>query len=211
MRPIPEHMKHLLVDEHHGYPVPYVAEWSSEQDMILPPPEHPFFGAICTTKGGPGQGTPILGAMHPGRQRECMQFRRCQVCHTDLDGDMWMAGGAKLKWFTEPPCCLDCMRFAVQVCPGLVRGSRHRIPGHRLRVRRVKNYAIAQSRVGVIPRHDINVVSISEQFGGISGASSFRVPIDWYAVGKPSMLYFFMGSPIAPEEFIVEDFLRKFS
>jgi hypothetical protein len=214
MRAIPDSMKDLPT--YHGLPIPYVAEWSSETEFVVPPPVDLDYGMVAVTKGMYGYGEPLLGAMQPQRQRECMTERICQVCHTKLGNVVFMAGGNRLEWFTEPPCCLPCMRFAVQVCPGLVRGSRHRVPSHRLRIRELSTYALAQARVGIPPTFDVRVEILMSNLGGITPpdmpqVKSFRVPIDWTDPIHSSMLYFFMGSPINPKTYTVEEFLAEYA
>src|SRR5689334_17701532 len=104
--PIPKRMNRLP-RERRGFPVPHVAEWTSEAGVILPPPIHPRFGAMVVTTGRQGEGEPTLGQMSPMRQRRAMLETRCQVCDRDLRSSKFrfMAGGPTLRWFTEPFVC----------------------------------------------------------------------------------------------------------
>lgn len=111
--------------------VPYVVHWSDENEWYV---------AKCPAAGnepalfcrGKQTGTPMLGKMNEARQRECMGLRRCQVCRVDLTGTpgYTILDNATTKLpdhilpvpvIFEPPACPQCMRFALENCPGIAR------------------------------------------------------------------------------------------
>lgn len=140
MSVVPRHLEHLHTWR--GLPVPTVALWSSE----LPDsawlwrwdPNVDREGLF--TPGAPGAGDAILGRMHPGRQRRSAIAVRCQVCDAQLEPgvDAWVvvSQASTLRQVTidgrdgtatvviEPWVCPLCLRFALAVCPGLLRRQR---------------------------------------------------------------------------------------
>jgi hypothetical protein len=213
---IPNSMRLLPVSKR-GYPVPYVAEWSGEDNLILPPPVHHVFGMVVDTDGKQGDGYPLLGQMQPARQRECMVQNLCQVCHRDLrNKTRFMAGGfTDPMWFTEPPTCLQCMVFAVQVCPGLVAGvQNHNAP---LLVRVVKKGSemeYQQERVGIM-NPELVKAGVLVPLGRVNGTftkrtgDSFLAPYG-YRDGI-SACYFVRGRPKTYEAMLVSVFLSRFT
>lgn len=137
MIPVPDHLAHLPT--WHGLPIPNIAAWEGDypetagwtwrhdphvQRMAWFPPDDTQ-----------GVGKPVLGRMHPGRQRRSAMTLRCQVCDTQLEtGQGWLviAPNATLQTVTvegregkalvvhEPWLCPLCVRYSIQVCPGLV-------------------------------------------------------------------------------------------
>lgn len=81
------------------------------------------------SSGAHGEGRPVLGKLHEGRQRECMLRRLCQVCRTPIPhGGIAMGAhswstmrGKRVPLYTEPPACLACAALALAHCPGLRR------------------------------------------------------------------------------------------
>lgn len=122
-----------------GLPVPYVAQWSGEEEMCIridryADNQRAVFPRLPDQRG---RGKPVFGVMEPSRQREVVATMRCQVCHKPLPGitnvlsplsqPLWLADmlrepltfrGHKLS--LEPWVCDDCMVYALQVCPALV-------------------------------------------------------------------------------------------
>lgn len=121
----------LLPTTRTGLPVPYVARWSSEQEETLAPEPRAEGLLALFSKGGIGQGEPVLGEMDTARQRECMYDLRCQVCHRQLSMQhaylaSWRSqevrigiGGPRLPLIMEPWACFPCLSFALRACPGI--------------------------------------------------------------------------------------------
>ena len=130
-----------------GYPVPYVAAWTSEARHTVRPLARWNRPALFAL-GRPGEGDAVLGEMDMARQRECVALGRCQVCRTWLSraGARWLAelyeptdDGPLIR---EPWACPSCLAYALRVCPGLV-GIAHRRPaGAPLRVLRVTAWTV---------------------------------------------------------------------
>ena len=126
--PMPQQIEALKRDRR-GFPIPYVAEWSGEApgDIVLWAAPFPEGIPVMMNARGSwhGKGTPILGHMNPERQRECMLGPRCQICRRELPDPPWNLIGGQIHttlgewWFSEPPVCDSCARYAVQVCPRL--------------------------------------------------------------------------------------------
>ncbi|GAA2718531.1 MULTISPECIES: hypothetical protein [Streptomyces] len=128
-------------------PVPYITAWSAEQPIraaIIANPRKPgiaylhetphdrdTFGVLWGTYGiGRGKGRPLLGTVHPQRQRRAMGSLLCQVCAGPADrieqGVLWLLDGDVPEREGEitphPPVCLHCALLAVRFCPELRRG-----------------------------------------------------------------------------------------
>lgn len=123
--PMPPQIARLERDRR-GYPIPYIAQ---RYPLLVPPPVDPVLGMVaCEDTSGPCQ--PLLGFMSEERQRRCFLKFRCQVCERSVArGARWLAGGVAdmplaTFAFREPYVCGSCLRYAVQVCPGLVTGAR---------------------------------------------------------------------------------------
>lgn len=126
---------------HRARPVPHVAAWSSEGQIVLRhDPLIPNGGAVAVfSRGRQGRGRPVFGAMAPDRQRHAVLLGRCQVCDSDLDGVGWLplfddvstivqiprtpyATPTPTVVYTEPLACEWCALWAATGCPG-VRAS----------------------------------------------------------------------------------------
>lgn len=137
--PTPPSMDDL--PRYRGRPVPHVAAWSSEGQIVLRhDPIIPGGGAVAVfSRGRQGRGRPVFGAMAPDRQRRAVLLARCQVCDGDLDGVGWLplfddvssivqvprtphAKPTPTVVYTEPLACQWCALWAATGCPG-VRAS----------------------------------------------------------------------------------------
>lgn len=138
---VPSHLSHLK--RWHGYPVPIVNCWGEEADdsrwymdvdRNLPADSVSRYGIF--SQGEPGTGDAFLAKQNPQRQRRIMVRGLCQVCGDELKSKRYIALSAKstmqsidvgdgpVVGLAEPPLCLRCVRFAVDVCPGLIRRRR---------------------------------------------------------------------------------------
>lgn len=140
MIPIPDRMAHL--PRWHGLPVPTIASWEGdypEAAWTWRHDEHVDRVAWFPPDDTQGVGKPVLGRMHPPRQRRSAVLLRCQVCDAQLEaGKAWlvMAPHAGLETITvegrqgkalvvhEPWLCAPCVSYAIRVCPGLVGRTR---------------------------------------------------------------------------------------
>lgn len=127
-RLIAEHLSHLPVTAQ-GYPVPFVASWTSEHwstskyDARLK--HHALF-----TAGERGEGKPVLGLLNEPRQRLCVFDGRCQICGQRIaegylpeqivNGDERLDDGTPVT--SEPLCCKPCAEFSMRTCPHLTDG-----------------------------------------------------------------------------------------
>ncbi|OLF17413.1 hypothetical protein BU204_11600 [Actinophytocola xanthii] len=131
--------------------VPYVTQWTAEQDggyelveresiglayadeNIMDRDEH---GVLWRrTPSRPGHGRPIFGMVHSLRQRRAMRRLLCQVCGEPAswteDGVLWLLRDFRDDWpnwpenlaATEPPVCTPCAHKAVRLCPALRKGA----------------------------------------------------------------------------------------
>lgn len=135
-----------------GMPVPYVAAWEGEDDMVVEKDEAAD-GAEAVFPRVPrvGKTRPVFGEMEPSRQRAVVRYVLCQVCAVEL-GPMWDTNqGQPLHWLIdmmhepstlpghmlvlEPWVCDDCMVYALQVCPGLLGRPGKKPPRNVLAVR----------------------------------------------------------------------------
>lgn len=124
-----------------GLPVPYVASWEGEEEMMIRADPLLFGQRAVFPKHGSkvGKTRPVFGIMEPSRQRECLMLFRCQVCHAKLapiedlvypeSEPLWLIDmlhepdtmkGHNLA--LEPWVCDECLVYALQVCPGMVKG-----------------------------------------------------------------------------------------
>jgi hypothetical protein len=118
-----------------GFPVPWVATWTSEEQSYYLGPARRGLPVIMT-RGGIGQGEPVLGLMHPPRQRLAMERRICQVCRSAIPKPGWMLflphRGQSMPipvhervvveapLILEPWVCEPCGHYAARVCPGIL-------------------------------------------------------------------------------------------
>lgn len=145
-RDVPEPPKiRRLEHDARGFPIPYIAQ---RFDSLRPAPVIGALGMVMTDN--PNVPDLRMGKMSEVRQRECWLKGLCQVCGDPIEGARFVAGGL---WdqpvmsfaFREPWCDIECMRYALQVCPGLVAGNR--LGG--LRVVNVAQLALYQERLWV--------------------------------------------------------------
>ena len=120
-----------------GLPVPYVARWVGEEALRIRPcrfARGQF--ALFARESWVGRSPPLFGWMDPRRQREVVRLGRCQVCRVMLP----RLGGRGVRWLVdflvapivgrpetfvsfEPWTCAECLRYALRVCPGMLRAS----------------------------------------------------------------------------------------
>lgn len=116
---LPERIEALPKDRK-GFPIPWVAEWSSRTQVDLTMLDG-FARMDCDCTIGVGE--PMLGAQCPNRQRRCVSERRCQVCSFPIaeDEDCHFLGADRIQVFWEPPLHQECAAYSLQVCPGITR------------------------------------------------------------------------------------------
>lgn len=163
------HQMSKLARSAKGLPVPWVADWTSEENQYLK--YEPLIKRVAVfTRGSIGDGEPILGQMNPQRQRKAMIEKWCQVCNRRAKqcGDLWLVdipGQQKTDdgsmVILEPWACTECLSFALSVCPGLLRMQRD----GNANVLRVREYEILLALIE--PRGNLAGVPIPE--GGIIG------------------------------------------
>ena len=82
---------------------------------------YPIFYAIQQDDGGHS----FKGVVQD-RMIECAQHKLCGICGQKLDYWIAFAGGplsVKNRAFTEPPMHKECLEYAAQVCPYILRGG----------------------------------------------------------------------------------------
>lgn len=134
-----------------GLPVPFVAQWSSEEEMYLRREPLAEGKVAAFTKGSRGEGQPVFGVMDVERQRLCVMKCRCQVCGGSARerlladgqglGQSTVYDGAPRRMLLEPWVCASCLAYALRVCPGLIR-LRHGARLHVLQVERALPVAV---------------------------------------------------------------------
>jgi hypothetical protein len=132
--------------------IPYVAAWSSEEPAEVRPEPLVEGRPAIFSSGAHGDGRPVLGKLHEGRQRECVVRRLCQVCRTPIPhGGIAMGShewtswkGRRVPLYTEPPACLACAALALSHCPGLRRAQ----ASGAFPVYRVRGYELVAQLVG---------------------------------------------------------------
>ncbi|HEX5403736.1 MAG TPA: hypothetical protein VFX16_15700 [Pseudonocardiaceae bacterium] len=133
-----------------GAVVPYIAAWSGEEDLPVriigrglsgvgfadeTPADRDERDVLwMRTPSQPGEGRPLYGQVHSGRQRRAMRRLLCQVCAKPADrngqGVLWLLLDHREDWpnwpenmaNSYPPVCLSCARLAIATCPALRRG-----------------------------------------------------------------------------------------
>ncbi len=95
---IPEIMKNLVKDQR-GFPVPYI---------------------VLNDKNN----TPHFKVNDVRKVEQCITEKRCGICGTPLNDDMWMIGGPMSAFhphgvYVDSPMHKDCAKYALQVCPYL--------------------------------------------------------------------------------------------
>ena len=95
---VPRKMNALMRDRR-GYPVPYTVLRDSD-------------------------GVPHFAVNDSERVLRCIREKRCAICGTRLDREMWLVGGPLSAFLTagryrDPALHYECARYALQVCPYL--------------------------------------------------------------------------------------------
>lgn len=135
--PVPPRMKKL--PRWHGWPVPWVAEWSSGRFDV---DYTPTFGARHRCRGCvPGRGVARLGSNCVERQRRGVLRRLCGGCGTSVLGELIFIGEAQMNAAVEPPLHEECALFSLRACPVLDRGR------ERAGVVVVREYELAEQRL----------------------------------------------------------------
>jgi hypothetical protein len=102
--PIPRHLENR--PRFRGLPIPYIA-------LIKP------------------DGQPDFRVTDEEARREVIQNRRCQLCSEALGKYIFFVGGteaAKHNQYFEPAAHLDCLVYAMQVCPFIIGRIEHADP-----------------------------------------------------------------------------------
>ena len=121
----------VLPRDRRGYPVPYSAQWRSEDETLpvagvrrLLLPGVDFTGHICAETDTIGVGHPQFANVEPGRQIRCHEHSLCGVCGTQIGRKLTFVGGDTRdqgqQYYTEAPLHRECARWALAVCPGLL-------------------------------------------------------------------------------------------
>jgi len=124
--PIPHRLAHLPVDRF-GYPIPWVSDWTETKNgpfEYRPVDRYPHLGDYDASEYGIGEGHPLPGNLHPGRQVRAMALGLCGVCGRGITGRYVFIGAASLvqSGFREPPVHRECAAYAVAACPGINNG-----------------------------------------------------------------------------------------
>jgi hypothetical protein len=135
MNKIPEHLSHRPTWR--GLPVPYInrigrverpEDWTIRFDRKL--------GEVAAFLADEPDGDPDFTKQCIQRQRECVLSGLCQVCKRLVDWpdralvvssvsvEQVAVEGRQVPVVIEPWLCPDCVDFAVNICPALIR--RHR-------------------------------------------------------------------------------------
>lgn len=132
--PMPAAIAALATDRR-GYPVPYVALTSEPapgpvgvQRRLAIPSLSSYLVHVGTEDSVYGQGTPTLGQVDGGRQLECHEHSKCNVCGQVIGARWLFTGGRSEKGpqnYTEAPLHRACLRWSLLTCPGLL-GARSR-------------------------------------------------------------------------------------
>jgi hypothetical protein len=99
--PIPKRLRKRPL--FHGLPIPYIA-------LIKP------------------DGQPDFRVVDENARLAVMRLRRCQLCGEPLGKWCFFLGGteaAKANMYYEPPTHMDCLLYAMQVCPFIVGRIEH--------------------------------------------------------------------------------------
>jgi len=133
---IPSWLTHLRTDRR-GLPVPYVNLWGAEDPtrMRIAYDRHTDSEAFFLDDDD--QEIPNFTRQNMGRQRECMVDGLCQVCHRQVPWSRRLLVISRMSVepinvpqlgdvvaIHEPWLCHRCARFAIDVCPALIRRTR---------------------------------------------------------------------------------------
>lgn len=119
--PMPRQIAALHRDRR-GFPVPWISDWSSNQEKPSLVEGDRRFGAwLGKCPHVDGEGEPNLGALCPTRQIKGMIERRCDVCGDHMPKRLYWMGNQELvtSGYRECPLHLDCLLYSGQVCPGM--------------------------------------------------------------------------------------------
>lgn len=108
-----------------GRPVPYTACWTHpghDGPPLLPSPYGAIQGCACQ----PGEGTPLLGVLCHGRATRALLRRLCGTCGEPIahDDTCYWPSVDDNPGYTEPPSHLECLAYALGICPALRAGRR---------------------------------------------------------------------------------------
>lgn len=163
-------------------PVPYVAAWSSEDEIEIR--REPLLGGRpALFRGGRrGEGKPIFGKMDEARCRQVVLRRLCQVCARPLD-DGWVldvdrSAHADKPVLKEPPCCSECFVLTLQTCPGVRRLID--APPVRLIAARVARYQAVVTLLKPVEGGDPQLNEILTNWKGYPPAGACSVQLDRY-------------------------------
>lgn len=134
-REIPDWLQHLKRDRR-GLPVPYINLWGEEDEARTDVRWDSNVGMEGVFLDDSAEEVPDFTRQHIARQRECMSAGLCQVCGrsvpwsrrtlviADLSVEWIDLHGRPHMALIEPWLCERCARFAVDVCPALIRRTR---------------------------------------------------------------------------------------
>lgn len=130
---IPAFLNHLRTDAK-GRPVPYINRYGPEDARRLRIDDDPNIGGIpALFDDDQHELVPDFTAQNMQRQRECMAKGLCQVCGrpmpwsrrflvvSSISVDRITIGDRPAVALTEPWLDEPCAKFAMKVCPGLIR------------------------------------------------------------------------------------------
>lgn len=122
-------------------PVPYVAAWTSEKEIIFKPEPLVEHKLAVFRDGRRGDGKPLFGQMSEERTRAAVIKSFCQVCTTPLKGEGYASDrvmgndGMGAPIINEPLTCRRCAKYSLEHCPGIARlrdpgplGAQARVP-----------------------------------------------------------------------------------
>lgn len=120
---IPERLRGRPVDRR-GFLVPYFVAWLDDAGNLM----------------APGTGTPDFRVIDTNKMALCVRFNRCWLCGQQLGRHLAFVLGPMCtinRIISEPPSHRDCARYALQVCPFMIR-PRMRRNEHELPAKHVK-------------------------------------------------------------------------
>lgn len=129
--PMPSGIQSLRRDRR-GYPIPFVAGWTSERETPGPPfvqrvlrvGDLEWEGNVVVELDTVGKGQPQLGRIEAGRQLLAHERSLCNVCGKLVGRRLTFVGGRAAEpegqCYTEAPLHRACARWSLQVCPSLL-------------------------------------------------------------------------------------------
>ncbi|MDI5973119.1 hypothetical protein POF50_027875 [Streptomyces sp. SL13] len=193
--------------------VPFITAWSGEvraQPRLVwrgdrigfaneRPRDRDAFGVLWRRAANkPGQGKPLFGTTHAGRQRRAMGGLLCQVCGTPTrpeatdDGVLFLLSRTDYEWqpwpapikITHPPVCIRCVPVSLSACPHL----RDDYVGIRCRAPRLYGVSgvMHMPRSGPVPipdaTHPIGTLPFADTRIGLIHAAQLVVKLDHYTL-----------------------------